>query len=270
MRKALLIKLLAAAAIAAALLLLPAPHGWWAAAVVAAGALAVLAWGVFNVNSSLWARTMWRGCAGSNAVALTFDDGPDPVFTPRILDILRDKQAPAAFFVVGSRVETQTALTARIAAEGHLLGNHSQHHGLGINFSLHRRLHGEIEGCNRALLQAAGVAPAFYRPPHGFKNPATGDVLRKLGMTAIGWQVRAFDAVGGSAEAIAARILHGARPGGVVLLHDGAGLQGSASREATVAALPAIIDGLRAKGLKLVRLDELLATTGLRGTGGAA
>ncbi|MCC6466486.1 MAG: polysaccharide deacetylase family protein, partial [Planctomycetes bacterium] len=257
-----------AVAMAAALWLLPAPHGWWVAGAVLAATLALLGWGVFAVNSSLWAPTRWRG--PGQAVALTFDDGPDPAFTPRVLDILRDKQTPAAFFVVGSRVSAQPQLASRIAREGHLLGNHSHNHGLGINFSLHRRLRDELSGCNRALQLAAGVTPAFYRPPPGFKNPALGDVLRELGMVAVGWQVRAFDAVRQDAEAIIRRVLQGVRPGGVILLHDGAGLQGSAGRDATLAALPAIIDGLRAKGLRIVRLDELLGTTGLRAAGESA
>ncbi|MBP9893012.1 MAG: polysaccharide deacetylase family protein, partial [Planctomycetes bacterium] len=92
----------------------------------------------------------------------------------------------------------------------------------------------------------------------GFKNPALGDVLAEQGLECIGWQVRGFDAVGGTPEVIARRIVLKARAGGVLLLHDGAGLQGTSDRSATLAALPMIIEGLRARGFEFKRLDELL------------
>lgn len=256
MFRALLIKLAAAAAIAACLLALPAPCSWAGAAGCALLALGLIAWGVFDINSSLWAQTLWRG--NGKCVALTFDDGPDPEFTPRVLQILREKGVQAAFFCVGTRVQAAPELVKQIAAGGHLLGNHSFDHGTWINFGSRRHLRAQIEQCNAAIAQATDVTPRLYRAPFGFKNPALGDVLRALGMTAIGWQVRGFDAVDGNAARIARRVVNGARPGGVITLHDGAGLQGNQDREGTLEALPVIIDGLRARGLKIVRLDELL------------
>lgn len=257
MRKAVLVKLSAVLAIAASLALLPAPWSWAGAGAVFALAFAVIAWGVFNVNSSMWAPTLWRG-KPEKVVALTFDDGPDEDFTPKVLAVLREKGIKAAFFCVGARVRLAPDVVKQIADEGHLLGNHSFTHAMWINFGLHRRLTDEIEQCNAAIHEAAGATPTLYRAPHGFKNPALGDVLRKLGMTAVGWQIRGFDAVDGNAARIATRIVGGAKPGGVIALHDGAGLQGTEDRGATLAALPVIIDGLRARGFKLARLDEVL------------
>ena len=259
MRRAALIKLAALLAFAASLGLLPPPWSWLGAAAALAVALAVIVWGVFDVNSSLWAPTLWRG--SGKAVALTFDDGPDPAFTPRVLDILREKGVKAAFFCVGERVESAPDLVKRLAGEGHLVCNHSFSHAMWINFGHYRRLRREIEQCNASIARATGVTPRFYRAPHGFKNSALGDVLRDLGMTAIGWQVRGFDAVDGDATRIVRRIVNRARPGGVIALHDGSGLQGTANRRATIEALPVIIDGLKAKGYKLMRLDELLGTS---------
>lgn len=256
MRKAVAIKLAAVLAAGACLWLAPAPWSWAGAGAVLALALGVIAWGVFNVNSSMWARTVWRG--EGKRVALTFDDGPDENFTPGVLAILREKAVPAAFFCVGERVRNQPGLTRQIAQAGHLLGNHSDSHAMWINFGLHRRLRREIERCNVAIRDAAGVTPTLYRAPHGFKNPALGDVLRETGMLAVGWQIRGFDAMDASAARIATRVVNGARAGGVITLHDGAGLQGTPDRAATLAALPVIIDGLRARGFKLVRLDELV------------
>jgi peptidoglycan-N-acetylglucosamine deacetylase len=258
MVKAIFIKVIAIAGIAAALRFGDNPDGWIAAVAITLITLAWIAWGVFNVNSSMWADTVWRAPEPVKAVALTFDDGPDPRFTPQILKVLAEKGTKAAFFSVGSRVIENPDVTLDVHKAGHLLGNHSESHAMWINFSLHKRLRGEIRDTNAAIQQAAGVTPRFYRAPHGFKNPALGDVLAGEKMLAVGWQVRGFDAVSNNAARIAERIVNGAAPGGVILLHDGAGLQGSDDRSATVAALPVIIDGLRARGFDIVRLDELL------------
>lgn len=258
MLKALLIKLGAIIGVAASLLWLPAPWSWAGAATVAAAFLGLVGWAVFDVNSSFWARTLWRGTRADKTVALTFDDGPDANFTPQVLAVLREKGVKAAFFCVGERVRQQPELVRQVSEQGHIVGNHSFSHSLWINFGLHRRQRHEVESCNEAIQQAAGVRPHFYRAPFGFKNPALGDVLRKLGMVAIGWQVRGFDAVNGDAARIVTRVVDGVCAGGVITLHDGSGLQGTADRSATLAALPVIIDGLRARGLRIVRLDELL------------
>lgn len=258
MLKAVAIKLFGAGAIAASFLFLPFPWCWVGAGGALFLTLGVIAWGVFNVNSGLWAATLWHAPDGGKRVALTFDDGPDPDFTPRVLDILHQKGVAAMFFCVGERVRRHPEITRQVHQRGHLLGNHSDSHAMWINFGLHRRLAEEIDKAGAAIENAAGVAPRLYRAPHGFKNPALGDVLKSRGMTAVGWQVRGFDAVRGNAAKIAQRIVDGARPGGVILLHDGAGLQGGNDRGATLEALPVIIDGLKARGLKIVPLDELL------------
>lgn len=258
MAKALAVKLVALFLIFTMQWFLPWPANRIGGAAVAVVALGWIGWGVFRVNSSIWARTLWRSPSPRQAVALTFDDGPDPAFTPRVLDILREKGAPAAFFLVGGRADEHPELVRRIQAEGHLVGNHSFSHAAAINFGLHGSLRREIDRCQAVIRRLTGRIPAFYRPPHGFKNPALGDVLEDCGMIAVGWQVRGFDAVRGDAAGIGDRILKRVKPGGVLLLHDGSGLQGTADRSATLEALPRIIDGLRERGLELVRLDDLL------------
>jgi peptidoglycan/xylan/chitin deacetylase (PgdA/CDA1 family) len=255
--KALAIKVLAAFGVFAALWFAAAPLSWIIAGTIAACALALLLWGVFDVNSSLWAPTFWRA-RGSNSIALTFDDGPDPNFTPRVLEILAREKVPAAFFVVGERAAAVPALVRAIASAGHIVGNHSHTHAWNINFAWHARLRHEVAACSEAIKSAIGKMPAFYRAPFGFKNPALGDVLQDAGLVCIGWQLRGFDAVGGSAESIARRLVLKAKAGGVLLLHDGAGLQGTSDRSATLEALPMIIEGLRARGFEFKRLDDLL------------
>lgn len=258
MSKAIAIKLAAILACVACLLWLPAPWNWAGFAAVVTVTVAVIAWAVFDVNSSFWARTLWRAPAATKGVALTFDDGPDPEFTPRVLEILREHKVTATFFCVGARVRENPALAKAIVEAGHTIGNHSDSHGMWINFSFKAKLAAEIRACNEAIQQATGKTPAFYRAPHGFKNPSLGDALKAAGMVAIGWQVRGFDAVVNNAAKIAQRIVEKAKPGGVILLHDGSGLQGSNDRKATLEALPVVIDGLKARGLEIVPLPQLL------------
>lgn len=259
MAKVLAIKALAAFGVFAAFWLGDAPSSWWVAGSIILVAFSLIAWGVFDVNSSLWAPTLWR-VPGVDAVALTFDDGPDPEFTPRVLEILAREEVTATFFVVGERARANRDLLREIDRQGHLIGNHSFSHAWNINFSLRAGLTREICDCSDAIEAAIGKRPQFYRAPHGFKNPALGDVLAKHAMTCVGWQVRGFDAVRSNADAIARRLVLKAKPGGILLLHDGAGLQGTQDRRATLEALPVIIGGLRERGFVFKRLDELAAS----------
>jgi peptidoglycan/xylan/chitin deacetylase (PgdA/CDA1 family) len=258
MAKAIAIKVLAALLVFAALWLGVAPASWWIAGLIVFLALSLIVWGVFNVNSSLWAPTLWQ-VPGVNAVALTFDDGPDPEFTPRVLEILAREKVAATFFVIGKRARVNPDLLREIDRQGHLIGNHSFSHAWNINFALHRRLAREISECSDAIEAAIGKRPQFYRAPHGFKNPAVGGVLAKHALTCVGWQVRGFDAVRTNADEIARRLVLNAKAGGILLLHDGSGLQGTRDRSATLQALPMIISGLRARGFEFKRLDELAA-----------
>lgn len=258
MRKAMTIKLSALALAIASLVFAPSPATWIGALLAIGAGLAALALIVFDVNSSFWAPTMWRASRPTNAVALTFDDGPDPEFTPRVLAILAEKRVAAAFFVVGRRGEEHPELLAQIARGGHVVAGHSYRHDLGFHFRLRNGMRRDLAACNAAIARAIGREPRLFRAPQGFKNPALGDVLHEMGMTAIGWQVRGFDAVERDADVIFRRIVKGARPGGVILMHDGGGLLGTQSRQPTLDALPRVIDALREAGLEFARLDALL------------
>ncbi len=213
---------------------------------------------VMHPNASLWARTRWRAAGPTDAVALTFDDGPDPAATARIAEILADRGVPAAFFVVGERARAHPDVVRRLHEAGHLVCNHTDHHAMTFHFRLWEEARRELRACNETIASLIGERPTLFRSPQGAKNPALGDVLAELDMTAVGWQVRGLDSTRGDADAIVRRVVDGARPGGVILLHDGGGFGGLEDRAGTVEALPRIIDRLRARGLRFVRLDELL------------
>jgi peptidoglycan/xylan/chitin deacetylase (PgdA/CDA1 family) len=188
-----------------------------------------------------------RAADGARAVALTFDDGPHPETTPALLDALDRAGVRATFFLVGENARRWPELARRIAAAGHVVGNHTQRHRLLV-FRTQAQLEEEIAACQRTL-RTLGLQPSLFRPPHGFKPVGLHRALARHRLRLVAWQgaVRDTDAPG--AAAVAARVLRRARPGRIVLLHDNPTTRGH-----TAEALAAIVEGCRARGLTFVTL----------------
>ena len=272
MRIALIGVVLLAAAIAAPWMVPPD-----AVAVVRIAALlvfvALLARGIFSVRSSLVERTVWRSSdAGDLRVSLTFDDGPDPVGTARILDVLRDRKVRATFFVVGSRVRAHAELAQRILAEGHEIGCHSDTHSRWTPFLRGARLRAELTAGLDAVRKAVGVTPRFYRPPFGFRSPANVGAASNLDLLVVGMARRGHDqSPEMTAERLAARVTASVGGGDILALHDGdeprphhGAATGEARRCVAADALPAILDGFASRGLIPVTVGELLAERAYR------
>ncbi len=226
---------------------------------VALGSAAgVVGYGLFAPRSQLFGEVVWRAPRASGPrVALTFDDGPMPGVTDPILDALAGAGARACFFVIGRHARAHPGLIRRIANEGHLIGNHTFDHdrtGLfrGTGYWLD-----QLARTDDAVAQVTGAAPRLFRPPMGFKSPPLVQAARSLGHAMVSWSRRGFDGVGTSGERIA-RLAGRARPGDIILLHDGR--DPASRRDATLTArvLPAVLARLRERGLKPARLDELL------------
>ena len=201
-------------------------------------------------------------------VALTFDDGPDPTWTPQILDILKREHVPGTFFVVGENGVAEPGIVRRIIAEGNEVGNHTYTHpNLGLESSETARL--EIAANERAIEAITGHGTRLFRAPFmGDAEPTTPDEIepilaaQKLGYISVGLHVDPLDWQQPSSDAIVARTVAGITStdelngGQVVLLHDAGG-----DRQATVDALPRIIETLRAKGYRFVPISELAGMT---------
>jgi peptidoglycan/xylan/chitin deacetylase (PgdA/CDA1 family) len=188
-------------------------------------------------------------------IALTFDDGPSPPFTGRILDVLASYGVPATFFCVGLLASTHTEEMARMAEAGHQLGNHTWSHAFLPDLSL-PELDIQIQRTDEAIAKAANVTKTrLFRPPYGVFKPeflpwlASGENMPLVVL----WDVEAGDWAKPGRQAIERAVLEQAQPGSIVLLHDGGG-----DRSQTVEALPPIIDGLLAQGYRCVLIDELL------------
>lgn len=224
--------------------------------------------GVFRLANAarLWFNDRWlcpgtvsRGPASARRVALTFDDGPDPRWTPAILDILAAHGARATFFQVGRGQVEQADLARRVAAEGHQVGTHLFAHARPAGRS--RRV--QLDELDQALAvygDVLGGRPTALRFPYGQVGRLEPADWRGRGLVAYHWTFSSHDSRALSPKAIIDRVVALAGPGDIVLLHDGYGAGsslGPGHRDHTVAALPAILRVLAEKGLAPVTLDEL-------------
>ena len=211
------------------------------------------------------------GKPSGKSLVLTFDDGPDPEYTPAILDILKQKKVPAAFFVVGVNAEKNPDLVRRIYAEGHELGNHTYSHP-NIAATSPERTRLELSSTERIIEHAAGVSTILFRPPYNADSepemPAEIEpVLRaqEMGFVTVGERIDPQDwRKEATADSIFDEVVAEVDNGSMILLHDAGG-----DRTATVAALPRIIDHLQAAGYRFATVSELIGKTRRGGNAGA-
>jgi len=224
----------------------------------------VAAFGTFVPQSQFWGRIICSGApARPAAVALTFDDGPTPGPTDRVLEILEAAGVKAAFFVIGVNCRRSPDLLRRIHHAGHLIGNHTydhSHHGV---YGMQRYWDEQLRRTDEVIGDTIGVRPAMFRPPMGIKTFHTMRAAHKLDQRVIGWTRKARDGVATTADAILARLQDKASGGDILLLHDG--IEPSSSRRdprPTLDALPQLIRRLQERGFTMPRLDAFLDLPG--------
>lgn len=184
-------------------------------------------------------------------VAMTFDDGPSAVLTPRLLDILKQRNIKVTFFVLGQLVQEHPEIIARAVAEGHEIANHSWNHK-ALNKLGEGGLQHELADTSAEITKATGKPVTLMRPPYGATNPRLNRAIEKeYGMKVILWSVDPFDWKRPGPQVVEQRILAGTKPGAIILSHD--------IHPGTIEAMPATLDALLAKGYKFVTVSELLA-----------
>ena len=184
-------------------------------------------------------------------IALTFDDGPHPTNTPRLLDILKARNVKATFYVVATNAKRYPEIMRRIVAEGHEIGNHTITHPNLSKLSADG-VRNELRACHDAIVSTTGVAPRTMRPPYGAITAAQKTWIKKeFGYPTILWSVDPEDWKKPGSGTVTSRLVSGATPGGILLVHD--------IHAGTIDAMPATVDQLLAKGFRFVTVTQLIA-----------
>jgi peptidoglycan/xylan/chitin deacetylase (PgdA/CDA1 family) len=195
--------------------------------------------------------------AHAGQIALTFDDGPDPTLTPRVLDLLDAYRVQATFFCIGAHARRHPELVREIARRGHAVENHSEHHRHHFSLFGPRRIAEEIGTAQVLLTELSGHAPRFFRAPAGLRNPFLEPVLCRLGLQLAAWTRRGFDSVAsGDAGRVADRLLRGLAARDILLLHDGNPGRDAAGEPLVLNALPRVLDAIAAARLQPVTLRD--------------
>ncbi len=198
----------------------------------------------------------WRGPRSRRRIALSFDDGPDPEFTPRVLGLLERAGVRGTFFLLGERAARAPDVVRALAAAGHEVGNHTWSHR-NLWTCGPRRTESEIRRAHELLTELAGRPPALFRPPWGAVNVAMFGVLRRLHARCVFWSIQPEGLRPVGAATQSARVVRRAYPGAIVDLHDAEGTRAAPAR--LIAALPPMLDGLREQGYSFATVGELLA-----------
>jgi peptidoglycan/xylan/chitin deacetylase (PgdA/CDA1 family) len=218
---------------------------WWSLLVVFAVYSIVLGWGVFDIGSQFFMKTYWKGERGK--VAFTFDDGPDPEVTPKILDVLKEASVKAAFFTITKNAQENPELLQRIDREGHVIGNHTYSHNYVFSFESAEQ---ELMKGHQAIEQILGKAPRYFRPPFGVMNPKIAKAARMLNYAVIGWDLRSQDGRIRTKEATVNRVKKHLKKSSIILFHD--------TNPTTPDAVREVIHLCRESGMEIVPLPELI------------
>ena len=239
-----------------------APGQWpWALAAVAANHLLIAAAG-------LWPRSHWLGpnwtrlpaaATARHEIALTIDDGPDPVVTPQVLDLLDRYAVQATFFCIGQQAARHPDLCREIVRRGHAVENHSQQHRHYFSLMGPRGLRHELQAAQDTLTGISGQRPLFFRAPAGLRNPFLEPVLARLGLRLASWSARGFDTRVSDAERVKNSLLCGLRAGAILLLHDGHAARTAEGIPVVLEVLPTVLEAAAAAGLRVVTLRHALS-----------
>jgi peptidoglycan/xylan/chitin deacetylase (PgdA/CDA1 family)/GT2 family glycosyltransferase len=209
-------------------------------------------------------RSRFYGSVRSNGdrdrlrIALTFDDGPNEPYTSDVLSILEQYRIKATFFLVGQNALRHPETCRRIAAAGNAIGNHSYDHRKSLCLQRGKTVARNVEAAHQAIYECTGLEPTLFRPPHGYRTPWLMRTVRNLGYTVVTWDNMTSDwKAEKSGDEIIRAILRRAKPGGVIVLHDGRDTRLNYDRSHMLQALPFVIETLTEKGFDFVTVPEL-------------
>jgi len=220
---------------------------------LAAGATA---WAGYGPGAQLLADPLRRGPAGRRRVALTFDDGPDPAATPRLLELLEARGIRATFFLIGERAARHPGLVRELVAAGHEVGNHTWRHR-NAWFLTPQETVREIERGTEILAALTGEPPRYFRPPWGLVNLVALRTARRLGQRLVLWSIQPEGLRPRAPDEQVRRVVTRLHDGAILDLHDAEGVRGAPAR--LLVALPGLLAALEARGYTAGSLGSLLA-----------
>lgn len=216
----------------------------------------------------LWPRSHWLGTnwtrlpetsIARNEFAMTIDDGPDPVVTPQVLDLLDRYGVQATFFCIGMHVERYPDLCREIVRRGHSVENHSQHHRNYFSLMGPSGMTHELQLAQDSISRISGQRPLFFRAPAGLRNPFLEPVLARLGLRLATWSARGFDTRINDAGRVKKSLLRDLKAGSILLLHDGHAARTDKGSPIILEVLPAVLESAAAAGLRAVTLRHALS-----------
>jgi peptidoglycan/xylan/chitin deacetylase (PgdA/CDA1 family) len=252
---------------ARSLLIGPVPLGVAVAALGSYFGLVIL--GVLVPRLEMFGDVTWRGDPSSDGVALTFDDGPHPVTTRSVLEVLRAANVSATFFVIGRKVDAHPDVVREIVADGHSLGVHGYEHDWLYALKPPAVVAADIERARAAVERAVGLRPSWFRPPIGHVSPRTAAGAKRAGVEMVGWSVRGLDGLSrADPQAVAARVERGLGGGAIVLLHDAA--ERDDFSPAAILALPGVLRAIARRGLRVLPLEAMISAETSEARGSSA
>jgi peptidoglycan/xylan/chitin deacetylase (PgdA/CDA1 family) len=227
------------------------PVPWWAFALVLFAWFTITAFGSFFVGWDYHLKALHSNKRiAENWVSITFDDGPNPEFTPKILKLLKPHGAKATFFCIGQQIEDHPDILKQILADGHSIGNHTYSHSRAFGFFGTEKVKGELMRTQSIVKKLTGLEMNLYRPAFGVTNPQIEKAVQHLGLHCIGWSVRSLDTTARSEKTVLNRVTSKISKGDIILLHD--------TSEKTIAVLERLLVFLRQKNLQSVPVEQLM------------
>lgn len=223
---------------------------WWVYVFFVLSYLLILIAGSYFIRLHYFTDSLCHGDRKTKAIALTFDDGPHIEHTTKVLDILKEENIRAAFFVIGKHIPTNSSLLQRMINEGHTVGNHSFQHNFWFSVQSSNSMLSDVSRCDEVIEHATGRRPRLFRPPYGVTNPMVAEVIRKGNYISVGWSLRTYDTVAKSPDELLTKTLKKLKNGDVLLLHD--------NIPHTVGMLSAFIREVKKRGYQIVPVHELL------------
>lgn len=213
------------------------------------GIVFLLFYASYSIQAGFYLKASCRGKKNEKVVALTFDDGPHPLHTSEVLDVLKGYGVPATFFCIGREAEKYPELVQRISSEGHAVGNHSYVHSGFFPLYTSKKMEKDLRRSQEILERITGRPVILFRPPFGVTNPVVAKSVKKTGYRTIGWNIRSFDTRKEKQDRIFRRIAGRLKPGSVILLHD--------RLPASAPLLKRLLDYLEEQQYRIISLEEM-------------